>query len=145
MSDRVTALISGLVFVLMGGGFAAVPVVMQAQINATFAGAPTTQGEVIGLQEQSTGDSNDVYRPIIRFTSASGDVYEFADPTGENPPRFHVGDSVEIVYVAHNPAEARVLSFTNVFTNPLWLMFLVIGGLVLVVGALIVIRSIFPS
>lgn len=86
-----------------------------------------TIGSVIGLDESSSGeDGCCVYSPIVEF-AVDGQTYTFTDSNASDPPRFQVGDEVEVQYNPNNPTVAEVEG------GPGWLLWAGLIGLFLVI------------
>ncbi len=49
-----------------------------------------------------------LYYPVVRFVTASGQVVQYTDDLGEDPPAYQVGDSVRVLYDPANPQKARL-------------------------------------
>jgi hypothetical protein len=67
------------------------------------------QGTVVAVEARSTPKGGTVYRPVVRFTPANGSgATQFEDGDGTNPPSYHVGDAVQVLYVG-GPAATAVI------------------------------------
>lgn len=66
------------------------------------------QGEVVRLQETHSSGNNNTnstsYYPVVTFTAQDGSVITFQDSVGSNPPSYHNGESVAVLYA---PAQAE--------------------------------------
>jgi hypothetical protein len=75
-----------------------------AHLEAAGVRAP---GEVVRLREEwssgSSGGGHYTYYPIIRFRTAENETIEFKDSIGSNPPSYHSGDKVTVLYLAEAP------------------------------------------
>lgn len=70
-----------------------------AQLEIAGVRAP---GKVIELASRSSGGrGGSAYHPVVQFTTVSGSVVRFEDSEGTSPPRYHVGDDVQVLYLAN--------------------------------------------
>jgi hypothetical protein len=113
--------------------------------------ASRAQGIVTALVlHQSTNYSNtngsinnrpyvsDSYQPVVRFRHGTQQV-QFSDSLASNPPAYHVGETVNVLYLESDPYDARIESFTS-----LWFLPMVLGGMgtiFLAVGAGMIVGS----
>jgi len=91
--------------------------------------AEHAQGTVVEmLATFSPGSEPTSYTAVIRFTTRSGRVVTFEDPFRSSPAQFEVGERVEVLYPADDPAAARN-------SGSLWspVLLLGVGGVVFVV------------
>jgi hypothetical protein len=74
--------------------------------RALEANGVRVDGSVVRLEEGSGGGANSrtTYFPVVSFI-ARGDVEAraFRDQTGSNPPAYHVGQSVTVLYLPGDP------------------------------------------
>jgi hypothetical protein len=54
-------------------------------------------GAVISLAERSDSDGSSYY-PVVRFKRSNGSEVQFKDHFGSNPPSYHVGEPVTVLY-----------------------------------------------
>ena len=98
--------------------------------------AARAQGTVTALvRHQSTNYSNTSgsvasrrsvsysYQPVVRFQHGAQQI-QFSDSIASNPPAYHVGEAVSVLYLESNPYDARIESFTS-----LWFLPLLLGGM----------------
>lgn len=124
---------------LIGAGFAA------ANTRSFLAHALRTEGKVVALQPRhsttahSTSSSSarsPTFAPLVRFTHA-GQVIDFTASTASNPPPYHIGETVPVLYEGTPPFKARIDSFFS-----LWGATIIVGGIgtiFLLIGALLII------
>jgi hypothetical protein len=127
---------------LIGAGFAA------ANTRSFLAHALRTEGTVVALQPRhstngystsSTTSSSTrslTFAPLVRFMHA-GQVIDFTASTASNPPAYHIGETVPVLYEDTPPFKARIDSFFS-----LWGATVIVGGLgtvFLLIGALLII------
>ena len=120
--------------------------------TASYIGrAARAQGTVTALvRRQNTADTNTngsisngppftySWQAVVRFRH-DGQQTEFDDSVATNPPAYHVGETVNVLYLESNPFDARIYSFTS-----LWLVPMIFGGigiLLLVVACAMFFRS----
>lgn len=84
-----------------------------------IAAAEKAPGIVVAFERRSSKGGHSDY-PVIEFATASGEIRRF---TSSGAGRFAKGETVEVLYDARDPADARV----NVFIE-LWLGSLALGG-----------------
>jgi hypothetical protein len=98
--------------------------------------ATRTQGTVTALvRHQSVNYSNTngsignrstirySYQPVVQFQYGSQHI-QFSDSVASNPPAYHVGETVNVLYLESDPYEARIDSFTS-----LWFLPMLFGGM----------------
>ena len=59
----------------------------------------TLAGTVVGIETKRRSGEHDVYAPIVRFT-ADGREHQFTGEMFESPPRWRVGQPLEVLYDA---------------------------------------------
>jgi len=116
--------ILGLIFILVGlGVFVKAFLDFQETKNLLDQGI-LTQGEVVEVVKEITTDPQGkkrvYYLPIVKFTAQDDQTIEFKDDLIKSSTyNYQVGQGVEVLYPADNPAQARILSFLNLWFNPL--------------------------
>lgn len=134
------------VFALLGLGLLIGAVVSVTHTRSFLAHAVRAQGTVVALlprySNNSSNNSNSTnnsptYAPMIRF-SAGAQVVDFTASTSSNPPSYRVGETVPVLYLESAPFQARLDSFfslwgAGVVLGPLGAIFLVVGGLMIIV------------
>lgn len=111
------------VFALAGIGMLAGAFFLYRSTSTFLGEAITADGTVVGLERSRTRDSS-TYKPVVRFTSETGEEIEFVSSSGSNPPSYSKGEKVEVLYLLHQPAQARINSFFS-----LWGGAVILGGL----------------
>lgn len=76
----------------------------QSRINASGLRAP---GHVISLQSERSDDDT-VYYPVVSIDFATGPL-QFRDRAGSNPPSYHVGETVTVLYLTSNPSGTAMI------------------------------------
>jgi hypothetical protein len=108
--------------------------------NSFLAEAVKTQGTVVGLAQSRSSDSN-TYKPVVQFTSQTGQPIEFVSSTGSNPPSYSKGQKVEVLYSPTLPQNAKISGFFSLWGGAVILggmggTFLLIGAGIIFAGAL---------
>jgi hypothetical protein len=62
------------------------------------------------------------YAPVFQFKTTSGESIQFAGLVYSNPPQFHAGQEVDILYDPKNPKRARINKGTGLYFVPLLLV-----------------------
>ncbi len=73
-------------------------------------------------------------KPLVRFKDAQGNTIEFTSSLSTNPPRYNIGQTVNVLYLPQEPKNATIDDFLS-----LWSGQLVLG----VVGILFAISLLF--
>jgi uncharacterized protein DUF3592 len=123
----------------LGAVLLVVGLVMFVQTRRFLATAATTQGTVVGYQQRRSSKGRVAYKPIVRFTTATGSVEEFTDSVSSSPPGYEEGAAVLVLYDAKNPGKARLDSGFR-----LWLLPALLSGIglaFLVVGVVLVVTQ----
>jgi hypothetical protein len=76
------------------------------------ANAEQATGQVVRYLESRDGDKT-VYRPMVRFTTTSGDIVTIAGQLSSGSKRFEIGAAVPLVYPFGMPMQARLATFTD--------------------------------
>jgi len=135
----------GGIFALIGSLFAGIGVLFWQNESEFKQTAMETKGTVVSVRSSVTGSGSDrstVYRPVVRFQLPNGQSKEVESTVGTNPPRFQVGDSVDVLYNPQNTSDARLKAdlefpiFQIVFIG-MGSIFVLIGGGLIVLGSYI--------
>ncbi|HRQ36437.1 MAG TPA: DUF3592 domain-containing protein [Chloroflexota bacterium] len=87
----------------------------------------SVMGTVVGLDESDSAEGGCcVYSPIVEFRVA-GQTYTFDSGNASDPPRYDVGEQVEVIYDPNNPQRAEVVG--GIF----WLLWAGLAGLFVVI------------
>lgn len=113
--------------------------------------ASRAQGTVTALARQESTDYSNTngstsstpstrytFQPIVRFQHGTQRI-QFSDSVASNPPAYHVGEIVNVLYLESDPYSARIESFTSLWFVPI--IFCGLGAILLTVG----VRMIFSS
>jgi len=77
-----------------------------------------TQGVVVGLAAGSGSKGGTVYRPVYTFRTEDGNEITRTDKLGSNPPRFKVGQEVQVLYGRLNPRNSRINTVMSLYFTP---------------------------
>jgi hypothetical protein len=87
-----------------------------------------TTGKVIDM-EASTSDGSTTYSPVIDYV-VEDETYRFRSGSSSNPPAYHVGQRVEMLYDLTDPHKAQINNFWELWLLPIiFIPIAVIGGL----------------
>ena len=75
-----------------------------------MASAVREHGEVIGFVAGSA---------LVRFKPEGDDPHRVLSTVSSEPPQFHEGDKVAVLYPAGRPNEARIDTFAEIWSGPL--------------------------
>jgi hypothetical protein len=113
--------------------------------------AARAQGTVTALVRQETTSSPNTngsyatgatitysYQAVVRFPHG-GQRIEFYDSVATSPPAYHVGETVNVLYLESDPDDARIESFTSLWLAPMF--FGGIGTILLALGAKMILGS----
>lgn len=67
-------------------------------------------GTVVDLVESYSSDST-TYKPVVEFKTINNQFITFTSSTGSNPPSYHIGEVVDVVYEQNFPNDAKIRSF----------------------------------
>ena len=106
----------------IGIGLVVTAIRMSMNETAFLAQAKVTQGTVTALVP--SGSHNDSFAPGVTFVTPTGETIKFVSPSSSNPPSFHIGEKVDVLYVPSSPQQAQIKSFFS-----MWGGELIMGGL----------------
>jgi hypothetical protein len=104
--------------------------------------ASIAQGIVVNLEPSRSSDST-TYRPVVQFTTQTGEKIEFASAASSNPPAYSKGEHVEVLYLAAKPQEARINGYFSLWGGATIVGAL--GGIFFLVGAGIIVASLLKN
>lgn len=78
-----------------------------------------------------SGGKGGGYLPVYQFKTLDGKKITAKDSLSSNPPRFQVGQQVDVLYNPNNPHDARINQWLNLYFVPVLL-----GGLGLLFGGM---------
>ena len=139
MSDELTV---GIVFSLVGGLLAVIGVFLFIRTRIFIGAAQNAKGTVIQMvysRTSSSSGSGGGYAPVYQFRTLDGQNIVIQDSLSSNPPRFQVGQEIDVLYESGNPQKARINKWMNLYFVPVLL-----GGLGLIFGVVGIVL-VFPQ
>lgn len=130
-------LIIGIVFPLVGLLLVAIAVFSFVRTRMFIGSSQEVKGTVLRNVYHS-GSEGGGYAPVFGFTTIDGRKVEVQDKLETNPPQFHEGAVVTILYDPQDPGRARIKKWMNLYFVPLLL-----GGMGLIFGGIGVVLLIF--
>ncbi|MEW2129006.1 DUF3592 domain-containing protein [Streptomyces sp. NPDC005435] len=127
-------------FLAAGVLFLGIGVALGGMSVSFLSSAERAQGTVIALNwgsshsgygRSSRGSGGPSAHPVVTFRAKDGEQHMFTSSAGSNPPAYDRGESVEVLYRANDPDDARINGFLS-----LWLLPVVFGGLGVVFTAI---------
>jgi hypothetical protein len=137
-----TDLTLGIVFSLVGGLLALIGVFLFIRTRIFIGNAQEVKGIVIQMvysRSSSSSGSGGRYAPIYQFKTLDGQSIVIQDSLSSNPPRFQVGQEIDVLYETGNPQKARINKWMNLYFVPVLL-----GGMGLIFGG-VGIAIVFPQ
>jgi len=83
----------------------------------------TTTGTVIAMKEKK-GRVGYVYRPVVSFQTVDNRTIRLTSSGASYPPKYRVGEQVEVIYDPQEPENAKIKSFES-----LWLGVVISGAI----------------
>ena len=137
------------VFLNRLGKFAFMPIGLLLVLAAVWAGWSTkawvarsveVQGLVIEMvRVRDREDSGYLFAPVVRFKTVNGSTIEFESGLRTNPPAYHTGQIVSVLYDPDEPRSAAIHGMLSLWMMPIILSF--IGTIFLIVGTAMVVMS----
>lgn len=137
----------GLLFTLIGLAVLISGVVSAVKQSRALAQQVGTTGTVVELVKRVFNPgSSGVYCPVVEFTTAAGQDVRFESQFGTMPATHQVGQTVSVRYEVADPQKAEVDSTTSRWFVPgfmivMGLGFLILGGLMFLIGILVLAGS----
>jgi hypothetical protein len=124
-NSMTTAIFSGLGVVMMLVG-----IFFFSHTRQFLARAQTAKGTVTQMVYSHSSEGGGGYAPVYQFTTADGQSIVKQDSMASNPPRFQVGQELDILYDAAKPQKARINRKMNLYFLPtlFWGMGLIFTG-----------------
>ena len=132
----------GIVFSLVGGLLALIGVFLFMRTRIFIGKAQEVKGTVIQMvysRTSSSSGSGGGYAPVYQFRTLDGQTIMIHDSLSSNPPRFQVGQEIDVLYESGNPQKARINKWMNLYFVPVLL-----GGMGLIFGG-VGIAIVFPQ
>ncbi len=86
--------------------------------------AVTTSATITNLIEQKSEEGDTLYAPVYVFKDQTGSEVKIISSTASWPPVGEIGDSIEVLYIPHNPQRSIL---NNFFSK--WGFSAILGGL----------------
>lgn len=67
-----------------------------------------SSGRVTSLSASTTSNSGTTYHPVVSYRDSAGRTIVFRDSAGSNPPLYHVGEAVVVLYQPGDPPRAII-------------------------------------
>lgn len=129
-----TEWIMGIVFSLVGLLLAAIGIFMWIRTRIFLSTAQEVKGTVIRMVYNYSSDGGGGYSPVYQFRTIEGQTIEAGDSMSSNPPMFHEGQVIDVLYDPRNPQKARIKKWMSLYFASALLagMGLIFGGVGLV-------------
>ncbi len=102
--------------------------------------ALVTKGRVIDMRA-SRSDDGTVYYPVVSYRLQDGALRQLESSVGTNPPRFQVGDEVEVLYDPQKISDVRLKADVEFAVIPI--VFIGVGVLFAVIGVFIITSKLY--
>ncbi len=90
-------------------------------------------GTIVRIQESKGTKSQNVYHPVVTFTTESGETFTTVGEVGSSSYfDYEIGEQVDVRYLTDNPETAKLSSFTQMWLVPV--VALVLGMLFIAAG-----------
>ncbi|MEQ4986311.1 DUF3592 domain-containing protein [Proteus vulgaris] len=88
--------------------------VIKSELHLVRNGIETT-GIVIDQNMSKSSSERSIYHPIIQFTTNDNREITFRSLEGSNPPRFHLGEKISVIYLQNDPQRATINNFLGLY------------------------------
>jgi hypothetical protein len=136
-------LIVGVIFTLLGGLFVLIGLFLFIRTRMFISRAQEVKGTVIHMVYRHSSEGGGGYSPVYQFRAINGQMVEIQDSLSSNPPMFHEGQVIDVLYDPENPQKARIKKWMNLYFVPILLggLGFIFGG----VGVVLLIAQIIDS
>jgi hypothetical protein len=131
-------LIVGVVFGLVGGLLAVIGVFLFIRTRMFISKAQEVKGTVIRMVYRHSSEGGGGYSPVYQFRTITGQTIEVQDGLSSNPPMFHEGQIIDVLYDPENPQKARIKKWLS-----LYFVSILLGGLGLIFGGIGLVMLVF--
>jgi len=108
--------------------------------KAWLARAVEVRGQVVEMvRVRDRDDQGYTFTPLVRFQTADGRTVEFQSSLRNNPPGYHTGQAVSVLYDPEEPHSAAIRGVLSIWLLPIVLSFL--GSIFLAIGTILVVVS----
>jgi hypothetical protein len=139
--DLLLAIIAG-GLALLGIVLTSIGIVWWKNVRHFVQSAEHAEGTVIELIESRGGKGGYTYSPVVEFADRFGQRHEHRSSMGSNPPRFSVGDKVQIVYDQNDLDSAKINHWLHLYFAPFLVLFFAVDFIIMAVILFIVARFI---
>lgn len=102
----------------VGAALSIVAVILMFRTRGFTQRAQTATGTVTEMVYSRSSEGGGGYAPRYQFTTAHGQLIEKKDNLSTNPPRFQVGQQIEVLYEPDRPQKARINKGLNLYFVP---------------------------
>ena len=106
--QRATARIATPVLILLGLGVVALGVYLGRSTFQLQTHGERAPGTVVFLELKTTLHGS-TYYPVVQFATREGTAVQFRDGMGSNPPAYHEGDPVNVLYFRNLPERTATI------------------------------------
>lgn len=131
-------LIIGIVFGLVGLLLVAIGVFIWIRTRIFLSTAQEVKGTVVRMVYHHSSEGGGGYSPVYQFRTLEGQTIEAGDSMSSNPPMFHEGQVIDVLYDPANPYKARIKKWMS-----LYFASVLLGGMGLVFGGIGLVMLIF--
>jgi hypothetical protein len=132
MKPQTTLALVPVIFLVIGLGVLANSGFGWAHQHRFVAAASHAPGIVIGMERHysrsssrsSSSSGGTTWAPVVRFTAPDGEQHEFVSSAGSNPPSYHRGEVVDVLFEPGRPESAKINGWFS-----LWGGISIAGGL----------------
>jgi uncharacterized protein DUF3592 len=96
--------------------------------------AVATEGTVVELLESYDSESGTTFSPLVRYSDSTGQSHDFQSHVGNNPPRYKVGQVVQVKYDREHPERGHFASAIGVWGYPISMT---LGGIAMMAAGII--------
>jgi hypothetical protein len=131
-------LIVGVVFGLVGGLLAVIGIFLFIRTRMFISKAQEVKGTVIRMVYSHSSEGGGGYSPVYQFRTITGQTIEVQDGLSSNPPMFHEGQIIDVLYDPENPQKARIKKWMS-----LYFVSILLGGMGLIFGGIGMVMLVF--
>ena len=131
-------LIIGIVFSFVGLLLAAIGIFLFIRTRIFLSTAQEVKGTVVRMVYSHSSEGGGGYSPVYQFRTLEGQTIEAGDSMSSNPPMFHEGQAIDVLYDPKNPQKARIKKWMS-----LYFVSVLLGGMGLIFGGVGVVMLIF--
>ncbi|MBC7878254.1 MAG: DUF3592 domain-containing protein [Anaerolineales bacterium] len=131
-------LIIGVVFSFVGFLLAAIAIFLFIRTRIFLSTAQEVKGTVIRMVYSHSSEGGGGYSPVYQFRTIEGQTIEAGESMSSNPPMFHEGQIIDVLYDPRNPQKARIKKWMS-----LYFVSVLLGGMGLVFGGIGVVMLVF--